>query len=346
MSPLRRFICVTAAKNNLFGVSEKTLLKALALSLVIHLTVFGTWKWGKQHGWWRQNSLPAWMQLAQKKLLGQLAKKNSVNAPRAVPLLFVDVDPSLASAEPPKDAKYYSSDNSEAANPNPKINSDTPRIDGKQDKVLKTTDDSTSKAKPLQPSPPTPEKADTAEAKALPKESYTPGDLAIAKPRDTNQIQKGKAEKNPGDAEQAKPQDTRPRTIAEANARRGIRGEKMKHEGGVNKIAAATSLDAEHSIFGDYDRELIDAVQQRWDQLIEDKGGVNGIGEVILEFRLWFDGRITDMKISKSSVLEMQSWMCQGAILDPKFKPWSKEMRREVNGDFRTLTFTFYYTAR
>jgi len=66
-------------------------------------------------------------------------------------LTFVDVDPALAS-EPPKDAKFYSATSTRAANPEAKIESNVPKIDGKQTQMVKVQD----VPKPLPPASPPP----------------------------------------------------------------------------------------------------------------------------------------------------------------------------------------------
>ncbi len=81
-------------------------------------------------------------------------------------LTFVDVDPALA-AEPPKDAKYYSAVSTKAANPDTKIESNVPKIDGRQEQFAKVTE----VTKPLPPAepPPTPKpKAPTPPPEARP----------------------------------------------------------------------------------------------------------------------------------------------------------------------------------
>ena len=71
-------------------------------------------------------------------------------------LTFVDVDPALA-AEPPKDAKFYSAVSTRAANPDTKVESNVPKIDGKQEQFAKLTE----VAKPLPPALPPPPDQDT-----------------------------------------------------------------------------------------------------------------------------------------------------------------------------------------
>ena len=80
---------------------------------------------------------------------------------------------------------------------------------------------------------------------------------------------KGTAESDQGSAEQAQPKHERPRTLAEARERQGIPGAKTRQEGGVNRVALESTLDAMRTTYGDYDRDFIDAVRERWYELLE-----------------------------------------------------------------------------
>ena len=63
----------------------------------------------------------------------------------------------------------------------------------------------------------------------------------------------------------------------------------------------------------------------------------------MVEFNLHANGRITGMKLLSSDVDELQSLICQQAVLDPApFKPWPQKMR-QVIPDPRQVRFTFYY---
>ena len=67
-------------------------------------------------------------------------------------------------------------------------------------------------------------------------------------------------------------------------------------------------------------------------------------GRVVIEFRLNYDGRISDLKVVDSSVDEILSLLCQKAILDPSpYAKWPSDMRRKVDADYREVRFTFYY---
>ena len=250
--------------------------------------------------------------------------------------MFVDVNPAVATAEPPKNTKYYSDKNSRAANPDTDVDSNIPRITGTQTQVVRTEDVPRTKAFPLQPSLPTPPSAEQLEEARL-KPTPPPGDLVMAKPQQVPIKEVGQAT------------ESRPRTLREAQARQqqrtGLVGEKMKQEGGVERHAVTSSLDVRATPFGAYDRAIIEAVQNRWYYLL-DSGDFarERTGKVVLEFHLNYDGRITDMKVVENTVNELLGLLCQKAILDPApYDKWPSDMRRMVGADYREVRFTFYY---
>ena len=235
---------------------------AAIISLSTHVVLFGGWKFGQRLGWWKKQQLPAWLQ----KISQSLAKlptpqKTSPQLQYQIPLIFVDVDPQLSVKEPPKEAKFYGAANSQAASAKERP-AELPEIQGKQDKVIKTTESSKSKAQPLQPSPPAAKQNDAQEAK--PKEKQI-GDLALAKPQEKDKKAEGKAEKET---------HVRPRKLSEVKP--SLLGEKMKQQGGAKRLALEPAFDVKVTSFGDYDREFISAVQQRWYELLEQRNTVPG----------------------------------------------------------------------
>jgi TonB family protein len=284
------------------------------------------------------------MHLTPKLLKPLTAKKLAITQQQQQPsqLTFVDVDPALAEPTPPKTAKYYSANNSVAANPHPK-EALVPEILGRQDKMMKTTPDVRLKPKPLQPSPPGKETA-ASEAKPMPKKTYVPGDLAMAKPSEKPQDKNGQSDTTDiGTDTPAQPAHQRPRTIAEAMAQHGMLGEKTRQDGGVKRFKMDSSLDAIKTPYGDYDAEFIDAVRQRWYQLLEDHS-VDQAGRVVVEFHLHPDGRVTDLSILQSNMSDLLGLICQEAIQDPSpYRPWPLEMRLDIPKPYRDVTFTFYY---
>jgi outer membrane biosynthesis protein TonB len=324
------------------------MLWALVLSVIFHLAAYGGWRWGKTHAWWNRLTFPSWLQLVphnpHSNPLRPIALLQKPQPPP--PLLYVDVDPALAVEQAPANAKYYSTANTVAANPEVKKPSDQPNISGTQNKLMQTVPTGVRNF-PLQPSPPPPQNTPPAEkemteAKAQPKPKQAPGELATAKPADKTDESKGAAETETGSAAKTEPKRDRPRTLAEARARTGAPNERTRQEGGVNHIAVDSSLDTKRTVTGDYDRELVDAVDQRWNALLANREWDSG--EIRLSFNLHPDGRVTDMKIEYSTVNELLGIICEQAILDPSpFKKWPEKMREEVP-DPRPVTFTFYYS--
>jgi outer membrane biosynthesis protein TonB len=151
--------------------------------------------------------------------------------------------------------------------------------------------------------------------------------------------------KTEGDAPKPKP-----KTVAEAKARLGqqrlaTEAERSKQAGGVRERNVVSSLDAIGSPFGAYDAVIVAAIQSRWYTLLEQRNYANdNTGKVVLEFRLNYDGRVTDMKVVENTVDEILCLLCQKSILDTApFAKWPSDMRRMANADFRDVRFTFFY---
>jgi len=354
-------------------LATSTMARALALSLMLHFAVIAGAELGRNLGFWRASILPQW---AQSKLYkevvdpAQQRKQERQPEPPQVPeaqLVFVDVDPSQAAPEPPKDTPFYSAQNTAAANPDTTLDTLKPKIDGQQDKVPKTMDTLRSDPKPAPPEPapkvepakPAPKpKAEAPPAKPAPKveparplpppepekkpePEQKPGETLMARANPRPQAEPQKDNPPP----QAAPK-TRPRTLAEAKAQKGIiEGQKAKQEGGVRRHAMASNLDVRTTPFGSYDQAFIMAVQARWFSLLDEREFVGSqAGKVTLDFRLNQDGRITDLRVAESQVSELLSWFCQRAVLDPApYKPFPADLRRVMNADYREIRFTFYY---
>ena len=303
---------------------------AFTLSLIIHALLFGGYKFGDHRGWWKHQA--TWLlQLGKKqktaaeKMLAKLQPKNLPANRQEIPLTFIEVDPSTAVVEPPKNAKYYGAHSSVAANPDPTLTSLTPKIEGKQEHVPKIQDVPKQGPQPLQPSFP-PEEVQR------PKPKETPGET-IKKPIE------GVAEMGAGQK-----QHERPRTLAKAMEQRNmIIGNKMKQNGGVGR-RGKISLDVAGSPFGAYDAAIIAAIQQRWYDLLDNTQFTQRSGKVVIEFRLHEDGRITDLNMTGNEVGELLALLCQRAIMDPAPYPkWPGDMRRMVGKTYREVLFTFYY---
>ena len=310
------------------------LATAFAISLVLHVCFFGFWKVGKQLGWWDHQA--TWLLNWHKKKMAKPPRKflkfPDVAAARQpeVRLTFVEVDPSIPAQEPPKEAKFYGTKATKAANPDETLEMEMPKIEGKQDKVMRTENVPKPKPFPLQPA--VEQAKDDRQEEPKPKTRDTPGDMAKAKPTDGVDLGRGEEDKR-----------LRPRTLQEARARNQLAGEKTKVDSGT-KIRGRVSLDVKVTPFSSYDAAFIAAVQQRWYDLLDSSQFSQRSGKVVLEFKLTYDGRITDLKTSDNEVGEILSLLCQRAILDPApYARWPDDMRRMIGSNYREVTFTFFY---
>lgn len=306
---------------------------AFALSLAFHLALFGGWHTVRKFGWLKDLRLPSWMQPA-KVMTQLLQKKEPGSRPEEIPLMFVDVSPVQATAEPPADAKYYSDRNSKAANPEPKDETGVPRIDGKQTDLVRTEDVPRERFTPLRPGPKAPESPQPQEEQ-LAKATPPPGDLTMARPSPPTDKPAGEAK------------ESRPRTIKEAMARQPdhrLPGEKMRQEGGMRRRLEIASLDAKATPLGTYDRYLVEVISQRWFSLLDERDYASDArGKVVLQFNMYYDGRVAEMQMAENTASEVLGLICEKAVMDPApFDAWPTEMRRLL-GNVRHVRFTFFY---
>ncbi len=347
------------------------IVRAFAISLSLHFLLFVTLEAGNRLNLWRFSPFAALARtmkqvtpsVKRRELKSPKDAAKAEEKPEDVPLVFVDVDPSQAVAAPPENTPYYATVNTLAGNPDTKRDRQTPKFDGKQDRILKTTDSAQPKPLPvpLQPARPTEKPPEKKNEPEKPKESLLPvsapppkpelkeGDLATAKPA---AAVIGHPDLPPGETLQpTPPQRTRPRTVAQAKAqlppdsRSAIQGEKMKQEGGVRRFSIQASTDARGSPLGNYDAKFVAAVQQCWYNLLEQQRySLDRMGKVVLEFRLTYDGRITNMNTLESDVGDLYTAICQLAVSKPApFEKWPADVRRLIGTNSREVRFTFYY---
>ena len=325
-------------------LASSPIARALAISLMLHFVMIAGLELGRQMGWWRHTLLPASTAEIVDQMLRNPAQPVEQEPPETQ-LVFVEVDPSAASAEPPPETTYYSSQNSRAANPDP-AELEQPKVDGRQTVVPRAMDTMRPQTAPPEPAPqeqqeqpkaetqPPRERSRPEPAREAPQPETEKGDLVIAKATPRPQPPR----------EQTPP--PRPRTLAQARAQKGIiEGPKMQQDGGVRRHRLESGLDVKATPFGAYDAAFIAAVQARWYTLLDERDFVgNQSGKVVLEFRLTWDGRIADMRIADSEVNEMLGWLCQRAVLDPApYARFPADMRRMLRNDYRDVRFTFYY---
>jgi hypothetical protein len=291
---------------------------ALALSLAAHLLAWGGYEIGREFNFWQR--------------LNYFHRVAKIIPPPAQiaedPVEFVTVD--QPSIEAPKNAKYFSDKNSLAANPDASRDTDIPQINGHQTDAPKTEDAPRQQIAKTQPSPPA-QQPDNSQQQPSP--SIQPGDLTLAKLENLL----------PQPQNNSQPQ--RPRTIREALAQQTHSpGVQMKQDGGVQRHAVVPSNDVKLTGDGPYDAALVEAISQRWWDLLDSQQFARDrSGKVVLQFRLHYDGTITDVKTSQNDVGELLGYVCQKAVLDPApFARFPNDMRLKL-GDYCDIQFSFYY---
>lgn len=325
------------------------LVVALLCSILLHLQLyFLSWLLPEmlRRGW-----IPEWLKPVAVAIQPAFPKPeaNRAQAPREqeieIPLQFVEVDPALVTPDAPKQARFTSTANTLAANPNPPQQASPqakPRVDGRRPDTLKTFDTT----RPVKPTPVAPPKVlkDEEAREAVqpkPKGGKQAGELEQAKTA---------PQAAPDSDQQAReaqmPAPKRYKSLAQARAEKGIVvGERMKQEGGVPRVAADASFDVKASQFGEYSSRLTAAVQARWYYLLEEQHfALERTGKVVVTFRLHPDGTVSRIKTVSSSVGEIQSTWCELAIEQPApYGRWPSQLLHEIGADPITVTFTFNY---
>ena len=109
-------------------------------------------------------------------------------------------------------------------------------------------------------------------------------------------------------------------------------------------VGCASSQTRTHqaaSPFSRYDDDFQSAIRRSWEALLH---GKNRSGEIVLEFHLTSDGRITNMKVIKDSVGNGEAMICEKAVLaSVPYPAWPADVVRMVGESFRVVTFTFNY---
>lgn len=293
-------------------LESRRLAWVFALSLLAHLLGWGGYEAGKEFNLWQKLRLPPLM------LFTKI--KPAPPPPQSPELTFVDV--TQPTAEAPRNAKYYSNQNSRAANPEAKQDTQVTEIKGTQTDVAKTEDAPRPDFSKLQP-------AMQPSREELASRQENAGDLTLGKPSDTRPTEQ-----------------PRPRTLKQALAQqKQLPGVKMKQEGGVRREALVPSLDVKATPFGAYDAAFIQAVTQRWYDLLDSRQFARDrSGKVVLRFHLNYDGRVSDMVVMQNTVGDLLGYVCQKAVMDPApYAQWPSDMRAMVGLDYREITFTFYY---
>ena len=318
---------------------------ALVLSLVIHLALFGTYKVGKQFGWW--NTQSEWLVRLTKKLVQSKPRMAMLMQPKprdaqqsqAIPLTFVEVDPATALAEAPPDAKYYSSKNAKAQNPEQASPKDVPKLDGKQTQIVRLEDNPKPLPFPLQPAVKPQPEPETLQPK--PKGGEKIGDLALKKDANPKPPSEGVVDVGNGES----PSPKKFLKISEAKAAKGLLvGQQMKQDGGVDR-RGKIAFDVKATDYGDYDAAFIAAIEQAWHNLLDENSQLSQrSGRVVLDFKLTPEGKIIGMKIEHTEVGDVLAMLCQNAVeLPAPYAKWPSEMRKAIGTTPREVRFTFFY---
>ena len=316
-----------------FGRLEtRRLIIALVLSLLVHLIGWGGYEYGKKTGFWdRLHALLVRYMPPPKHNPALEAKKKEQEQQQ--PTIFVEV--SQPDEAPTKETIYYSSQNSRAANPEASKDVNQPKIDGKQEEIVKTED--VPKVSKLHPSPTQPPSPPTQKKEEQQQQSSSQniGDQKLAKVEKTE---------TPDESPQPKP---RPRTLNEARAQQHqpLPGVKMRQDGGTSRMRIVPSFDTKATAFGDYDAKLIAAVSQYWyDELDRNHFAYDRSGRVVVSFDLHYDGTVDSVEIIDNNVGTLLGSFCQEAIdQTAPYEKWPNDMLHEIGSTKRTVKFTFFY---
>jgi hypothetical protein len=247
------------------------------------------------------------------------------------PLIYVEVMPHQATADAPDEAEFYSAVDSRAANPEPDMDTGRPKLDGEQDQVMRTADVPRPSVEVLQAAPIEEIVDETVEAEPPPRPVEPVGDLAVVKPTPPEPEPEPEPRKRLTRLAQVRPESPL------------LAGNRMRQDGGVQR-RGSISVDVKATPFGAYDAAIIRAIQQRWYDILDESTILTRSGKVVVEFRIHFDGRVTDLRVIDQDVGELLSLFCRRAISDPApFAAWPSDMRRMVGKDYRDVRFTFYY---
>jgi hypothetical protein len=110
-------------------------------------------------------------------------------------------------------------------------------------------------------------------------------------------------------------------------------------------VADETNAPA-NPISHDYDHAVLTKISDHWQQMMDTNlfATPPPVGQAKLEFRLFSDGRVSDIKVDSATVEERRITLCKQAILDcAPFADWPKEMRQAYTNDYRIIHFTFTF---
>ena len=353
---------------------------ALLVSLLLHAFAFGSWQYRAL-----LSKLPGFSSLARLVYVvhppprpttpqGQTITFVDVDEPRAKiekekkekeAQRFMETDAAQVTGEKPKDAKYYSDKSTVAANPNNPTSKvgDTPYLNGKETRVMNTTDvpspSGVAAAPVVQPgapgmpgkaAQPTPRQT-AAPTAPQPKPQAPPKDVAALGVKIVDEEKVAVAPKPTGQPQTETSADA---TVGDGGApavvsEPGVPGREIVARkahltvAGVSRTGVA-AFGVEENPFGAYDKKIIKAVQSRWYALIDRFGMYERAGAVTVHFQLLDDGQVQSLKVSDNTAGQILSLFCEKAIIESgPFDPLPDNLRALVGKEPRDASFTFYY---
>ena len=270
---------------------------------------------------------------------------------------FIETDASQVTGEEPKHAQFYSAQSTIAANPNNLSGKtgDTPYLDGQETRLTSTEN--------VRPQPPSitsvsvprpvtsPAVAPVTPAQVASKPVEPVKEMAETGLKVVEEKQVAKLDKpglQPESISSPPPQSSRPQPLlAGSGSGREIAAVKSRATTmGVSRIGI-TAFNVAGSPFGEYDKALIFAVQNRWYALLDEnrrKQTNLPTGTVVLQFDLRADGSVANMTTKSDSSGPVAESFCREAIEgSAPFAPLSESLQRLIGGDPREIVFTFYY---
>src|SRR5205085_4250590 len=112
------------------------------------------------------------------------------------------------------------------------------------------------------------------------------------------------------------PVHEKPRRLAQVSPDKMLAGQRVLQDGGASR-RGRVAFPVKATVFGSYDAALIAAVQQRWYDLLDSSQFTQRSGKVVVEFRLMYDGRVTDLQVTDNDVGDLLALLCRRAIQDP-----------------------------
>ena len=273
-------------------------------------------------------------------LIDMQALKEAQKKSRSV--IFLQIPENVDIENPSKDSKYISNKASKATDQQSEKDTDKPKIDGKGDLDDHFIDSSVNTKPKAQPQPKEesdvqsqpkdePKSKSERQPKTIKSESLDP--IQISKPNPKNQT---KPKVNP------KQEGKRASSLAEARSMKmaKINSNKRYQDGGVKNRSRIESLDVKQSPYGDYLGIFFSTIESHWYRHI---GGVD-FGRVVIQFKFWKNGNVTDVKVVSNSATSLLKMRCERSIENASpFDPWPDGMREYEGNDYKSVTITFKY---